>query len=199
MDVRNERRLTPRGRQTRQRIVSAAAELMHRNGVAGTTLDDVKAAAGASSSQLYHYFDDKDSLLQAVIAHQTDAMIGMQTKVDFTTQAGRRTWRNNLVDSVNAQQCRGGCPLGSLSYEIGKNDDAALDAVAHSFRRWRQLIESDLRTMQETGRLSYDLSPEALASALLSAVQGGLLLSHVERTTQPLADALDAILTLIAQ
>src|SRR5208282_2449480 len=52
-------KLTIKGRQTRQRIVAAAAELMFEGGVAGTTMEDVRAAAGVSSSQIYHYFADK--------------------------------------------------------------------------------------------------------------------------------------------
>ena len=35
--------LTIKGRQTRQRIVAAAAELMFEGGVAGTTMEDVRA------------------------------------------------------------------------------------------------------------------------------------------------------------
>ena len=49
-------RLTPKGERTRARIVEEAAVLIHERGVAGTTLDDVKAAAEVSGSQLYHYF-----------------------------------------------------------------------------------------------------------------------------------------------
>ena len=45
------RPLTRRGRETRQRIV-AAAELMFENGVAETTLEDIRAAAGVSASGL---------------------------------------------------------------------------------------------------------------------------------------------------
>src|ERR1019366_4994 len=41
---------------TRQRIVAAAADLMFERGVAGTTVEDVRAAARVSSSQVYHYF-----------------------------------------------------------------------------------------------------------------------------------------------
>ncbi len=52
-------RLTPKGERTRARIVEEAAVLIHERGVAGTTLDDVKAAAEVSGSQLYHYFPDK--------------------------------------------------------------------------------------------------------------------------------------------
>ena len=65
------RRLTARGALTRDRIVRAAAELMHANGVAGTTMDQVVEASGTSKSQLYHYFDDKDALVTAVIKMQT--------------------------------------------------------------------------------------------------------------------------------
>jgi Bacterial regulatory proteins, tetR family len=56
------RRLTPNGLQTRQRIVDAAANLIFEQGVAHTTIEDVRAAADVSSSQLYHYFDDKPAL-----------------------------------------------------------------------------------------------------------------------------------------
>ncbi|HEY2690667.1 MAG TPA: TetR family transcriptional regulator, partial [Streptosporangiaceae bacterium] len=45
-----ERRLTRRGRETRERIVAAAAELIFERGVAETTLEDIRAAAGVSGS-----------------------------------------------------------------------------------------------------------------------------------------------------
>ena len=71
-----QRRLTPKGRATRDRIVSAAAELMHEHGVAGTSLGDVQKAAGVGASQVYHYFEDKQSLIRAVIAHNAEAVLG---------------------------------------------------------------------------------------------------------------------------
>ncbi|MBS1890316.1 MAG: helix-turn-helix transcriptional regulator, partial [Actinobacteria bacterium] len=66
-------RLTKKGAETRGRIVTAAAELIFERGVAGTGMEDIKEAAGVSSSQLYHYFADKPALVHAVIAHQSDA------------------------------------------------------------------------------------------------------------------------------
>ena len=73
-----ERRLTRRGRETRERIVAAAAELIFERGVAETTLEDIRAAAGVSGSQVYHYFEDKQALVRAVIDHQTDAVLDTQ-------------------------------------------------------------------------------------------------------------------------
>jgi len=79
--VRRPAKLTPRGRVTRQRIVAAAAELMFKDGVAGTTLDDVKDAAGVSSSQIYHYFADKDDLLLQALAASHRRISGRFSRV----------------------------------------------------------------------------------------------------------------------
>jgi AcrR family transcriptional regulator len=55
-----ESRLTSKGRAMRDRIVQSAAELIYEAGARETTLDQVRSAVGASKSQLYHYFADKD-------------------------------------------------------------------------------------------------------------------------------------------
>ncbi len=71
-------RLTAKGARTRARIVEEAAALIHERGVAGTTLEDVKVAAEVSGSQMYHYFPDKNDLVQAVIDYQADTIVSHQ-------------------------------------------------------------------------------------------------------------------------
>jgi len=73
--------LTAKGERVRARIVEAAATLIHERGVVATTLDDVKAAAGVSGSQLYHFFPDKSELLHAVIGYQADTIVNAQRQV----------------------------------------------------------------------------------------------------------------------
>src|ERR1700743_3971741 len=94
------RPLTRRGRETRGRIVAAAAELMFENGVAETTLEDIRSAAGVSGSQVYHYFEDKQALVRAVIDHQTDVVLaGQGDHLDhLDTIDGLRAWRDFLVE-----------------------------------------------------------------------------------------------------
>ena len=60
--------LTDRGRRSRERIVDAASEVVAERGAGGASLDQILEAAGASKSQLYHYFADKGELVRAVIA-----------------------------------------------------------------------------------------------------------------------------------
>ncbi|HEY3718261.1 MAG TPA: TetR/AcrR family transcriptional regulator [Jatrophihabitantaceae bacterium] len=191
------RKLTSKGEQTRQRIVAAAAELMYENGLTEATLDDVRAAAGVSGSQIYHYFADKQALLLAVIEYQTAAVLQIQQphlgRLDSI--AGLRRWRNAVVEYQRRLQCRGGCPIGSLGSEVAENNPEARLAVASGFQRWESAIRDGLRAMHARGEL--DADPDQLALALLAALQGGLLLTQIQRTTKPLKAALDTMLTHI--
>jgi TetR/AcrR family transcriptional repressor of nem operon len=194
-----ERRLTRRGRETRERIVSAAAALMFEHGVAETTLEDIRAAAGVSGSQVYHYFADKQALVRAVIDYQTDAVLDSQADhLDaLDTVSGLRAWRDFIVDHQRQLQCRGGCPIGALAAEVAETDSAARMAAAGGLRRWEERIRDGLRNMQTHGPLSPGIDADDLALALLAALQGGLLLTQIQRDTKPLEVALDAMLDRI--
>ena len=193
-----EARLTVKGRQTRQRIVAAAAELMSEGGVAGTTMEDVRAAAGVSSSQVYHYFTDKEALVRAVIEYQNETIVGGQEPMlaRLDTLAGLRAWRDFLVAHQQELNCRGGCPIGSLGSELAESDPRARAAVATGFGRWEAGIRGGYQAMHDRGELAGD--PGQLATATLAALQGGLLLTQIRRSTEPLEAALDTVLAHVA-
>ena len=75
--------LTNKGQKTRDQIVLSAAELIYAKGTNNTSIDDVKSGAKVSSSQLYHYFDNKHDLVRAVIAYQTENMLANKTLADL--------------------------------------------------------------------------------------------------------------------
>jgi len=192
-------RLTSKGAQTRQRIVAAAADLILRQGVAATTLDDVRAEAGVSSSQIYHYFDNKESLVRAVVDYRTQTVVGeihepMLAAIEGID--GLRAWRDKIVSIQRDVGCRGGCPLGSLGSELAELDHVARHDVAVGYSRWETAIRSCLQRMHDRGQLVPAADPDQLATAMLAALQGGLLLAQVERNVRPLAAALDVMISL---
>jgi TetR/AcrR family transcriptional repressor of nem operon len=192
--------LTPKGRATRERIVAAASAEIFERGVARTSLDEVKAAAGVSSSQLYHYFADKHALVLAVIEHQTEAIIAAQQPLlgNLDSLPALRAWRDLIVGIQNGLACRGGCPIGSIGSELAETDPEARTFVAAGLNRWQGAIEQGLRTMRDRGELRAEADPEELSLALFAALQGGFLLTQVERDTRPLEVALDVMLDHIA-
>jgi AcrR family transcriptional regulator len=195
-----EPRLTPKGRATRQRIVAAAAGLMYERGVAGTSTEEVQAAAGVSASQLYHYFADKRSLVRAVIARLTEAVLDSQqphlSRLD--SLEALRAWRDALVDLQRERGCMGGCPIGSLATELSDLDETARTDLRAGFARWEEAIREGLHAMHDRGELRRGADPDRLALATLAALQGGLLLTQLRRDTAPLEAALDAMIDRIA-
>jgi TetR/AcrR family transcriptional regulator, transcriptional repressor for nem operon len=191
-------RLTRKGQATRARIVDAAAQLMYERGVTEATLEDVRAAAGVSGSQIYHYFADKQALLLAVIERQTEAVLELQAPLfdRLDSIEGLRAWRDALVEYQRRMQCRGGCPIGSIGSEVAESNPEARLAVASGFLRWEGAIRQGLAAMHARGELDGD--PDDLALAVLAALQGGLILTQIQREVRPLAVALDAALDHVA-
>ena len=189
-------RLTPKGERTRARIVEEAAVLIHERGVTGTTLDDVKAAAEVSGSQLYHYFPDKNDLVQAVIDYQADATVSNQRHADLGSAEGVQAWRDMVITAAERVQAKGGCPLGSLGGQLAESDPEARSLIAAGFERWTTEISQGLRSLQASGQLPPGLDPDDLAVTLLATLQGGLLLAQVQRSTRPFETAVDTLLAL---
>lgn len=194
--ARIPRHATLRGEATRARIVRAAAELVAARGVASTTLDDVMEASRTSKSQIYHYFADKDALMCAVVKAQSDRVLGFQASClsSVDSLGGLRQWRNQVVKISRTTRGLGGCPIGSLASALADRSEEARRLLVKSFERWESHVAMSLKKMQDRGVLSPNVHPDDLATAVVSALQGGLLLAQTTRSTRPLELALDMAL-----
>ena len=188
-------RLTPKGARTRTRIVEEAAALIHERGVAGTTLEDVKVAAEVSGSQMYHYFPDKNELLQAVIDYQADTIVNMHRQA-LASANGVEAWRNMVITAARQTQAKGGCPLGSLGGQLAESDPEARALIATGFEQWAAALSEGLRSLHAEGKLPSDIDPDDLATTLLATLEGGTLLAQVQRSTRPFETAVDTLLAL---
>ena len=181
---------TAKGRATRERIVAAAAQLIHGHGVAETSVDEVIERAGASKSQLYHYFDDRGALLRAVVEHNADGILGDLPPLDGWKAI--RAWFDSLVALQLERRACGGCPIGSLVGQLAESDEQARRQLGTSLELWRMHLRDGLRSMQRSGKLDPRADPGELATATLAAIQGGLLLTQARRDPDQLAVTLDA-------
>lgn len=191
-DLRDEQRLTPKGRATRERIVKAAAELILIEGLSVLNLDSVRKAASVSGSQLAHYFADKQALIRAVIARQ------IQVVLDFHRQPklhglGSFDDFERWID-LNMRYLRrigySGTPTyHALAGQLAKSDDATRETLAAGYWQWVELLEQAIRRMKDRGVLVADADPRQLALVIVSAHQGGGTMTFTYRQEWPHADA----------
>jgi TetR/AcrR family transcriptional regulator, transcriptional repressor for nem operon len=184
---------TEQGRATQRRILAAAAALIGERGVAGTSLDDIRAATGSSKSQLYHYFGDKRGLVEAVIDHQSSVVVGTQVEALGAVQDWRdlECWADGMVALVEQRGSRGGCPIGTLAAALADTDERFRVALSAAFGSWREAIGGALVRLRDNGLLAADADLEVLITMMLAAIQGGLLLAKTSRDSSQLRTTLD--------
>src|ERR1700761_5270404 len=138
-DVRDEQRLTAKGRATRDRIVQAAAQLIVTEGLSMFNMENVRQAASVSGSQLGHYFADKSALIRAVIRrqlgvvldfHRQPALRGLGSFDDF------ERWIELNVRYLRRIGYLGTPTYHSLTAQLAKSDDATREALAAGYREW---------------------------------------------------------------
>lgn len=187
-------KLTPKGSQTKQRIIEAATRLVGVRGAARTSLDDVREEAGVSSSQIYHYFSDKQSLMLAVIDRQHREAPGDPGSMlgSFDSVASVRAWAEVLIDQQR-QSGYHGCPIATLGSDPSTADPRVRMRIAASLRRFQEHMRAGYHSMQTDGEITAAADPNALASMTLTSVIGGLVLTQLNRDITPLRDAFAAL------
>ena len=78
----------------RERLVTGAREVIHRQGVERTTIADIAQAAGVPVGNVYYYFKTKDEIVHAAIAGHAHDVRTMLDSLERhrTPRTGSRRW-----------------------------------------------------------------------------------------------------------
>src|ERR1700722_14066928 len=173
----------------RAELVRAAKQLLHEHGFQRTTLADVAGVARVPLGNVYYYFRTKEALAEAVIASHEGAL-----RERFASWVAKhRDPRLRLrclvrapLDSADSV-IQFGCPHGSLCQELEKlGPDAPLaKAAARLLTVYIEWAEEQIRELGNGRRES-----RALATDLVAAVQGTMLIAHAMRSHELLAQQL---------
>jgi AcrR family transcriptional regulator len=94
-----------RGKATRERLIEAGREQFGARGYDGASLDAILAAAGVKRGALYHHFESKQELFDAVldreiaqIAARIAKAAGAATDPVESLRIGCRTWLRMALD-----------------------------------------------------------------------------------------------------
>jgi TetR/AcrR family transcriptional repressor of nem operon len=188
-------RFTRKGQATRARIIDAAARLMFQRGVANTSIEDVRNTAGVGGSQISHYFRDKRDLIREVIGVRRNDVVAFHTQprlAALDSIDALQAWADACVDDIDTVYRLGGCVYGSLAGELIEADDDVREDLARGYDQWLGLFQTGLTAMRQRGELRPEADPRHLATSLVTAHQGGAMLTHAIGDPQPLRVAVTA-------
>ncbi|MFG2993246.1 TetR/AcrR family transcriptional regulator [Streptomyces sp. NPDC048257] len=160
----------------RERLAAAAAQVLHAQGIAQTTLADIAEAAEVPVGNVYYYFKTKDQLVEAAIDAHGRTLAGLITALDElpTPEDRLKALLNGWVDQREVT-ARYGCPTGTLASELDKRADGLDRSIAAVMRVLLDWAEAQFRQM---GRAD---DARELAVALIAAYQGISLLTNTFR------------------
>jgi TetR/AcrR family transcriptional repressor of nem operon len=134
-----------------------------------------------------------------VVRHTEITVAGQEPLLcDIQSLDDLRVWAALVTDIFRSFDCRGGCPIGSLGSEVAEYDELARQAISASLGRWQTALCDGLTKLTQAGALASTADPEALAVLLIVALQGGLLLGKIHRSSRPLEVALRTAIDHVA-
>ena len=168
----------------RERLVAAATQLLHQQGIERTTLADIASAADVPVGNVYYYFKTKDDVVAAVIEAHAQQIKTTLALID----AHHRSPKSRLkafVREFTAQSemvAQYGCPLGGLCSELGKRVKQSSFTEAELMRLPIAWAEQQFRSLGR--RDAHDLALD-----LLAAYEGSALLANTLRDPDVLSRA----------
>ncbi|HEX4393754.1 MAG TPA: TetR/AcrR family transcriptional regulator [Mycobacterium sp.] len=191
-ELQDERRLTAKGRATRDRILQVAAELILREGLSTLNMDALRKAASVSGSQLAHYFADKQALIRAVVVRQIHVVLDFhrQPKLgELNTFDDFERWIDLNMRYLRRIGYSGTPTYHALAGQLGKSDSATRETLASGYWQWIELLEQVIQQMKDRGVVAAGADPRCLALVIVSAHQGGATLAFTYQADWPHADA----------
>ncbi|MGW4638419.1 TetR/AcrR family transcriptional regulator [Sphaerisporangium sp. NPDC004334] len=165
----------------RERLATAAARVLHEQGVEKTTLADIARAADVPVGNVYYYFKTKDQLVEAAIDAHGQNLRTIIAALDTlpTPQDRLKALVGGWIDQRELA-ARYGCPTGTLAAELDKREDGLDRQIA---KIMQVLLDWAEQQFQAMGR------PDSreLAVALIAAYQGISLLTNTFRDPQLMA------------
>jgi TetR/AcrR family transcriptional repressor of uid operon len=158
--------------EKRQHILEAAQGCFQRDGFRGASIGDICAAARMSPGHLYHYFDSKEAIIEAIFESRLEREAAIVGELTQTPNADLVTaicgWLERRVKDVRAH----GSSLGlEIRAESARNPTIAKIA-SRADRGTRELLSGLIREGQERGQVDPGLDADGVAAVVHSIIFG---------------------------
>jgi TetR/AcrR family transcriptional repressor of lmrAB and yxaGH operons len=187
-----------KGAETSRRLVASMLELIQVHGYSGTGLATVGQHAGAPRGSLYFHFPEgKEALGEQAVDLATgrfrDLLAGAVEESGSSGAVVRRVV-DALAGMLEESDFRLGCPVSVVTLEMGAQSERLRAACAGAFESWIALFAECL-----VARGHPVSSARAVATVVVSTIEGAVVVSRAQRSVEPLRCAAEVLAGLLDQ
>ena len=176
-----------KGERTRQEIIRKAEPIFNQKGYQGAALSDLMEATGLEKGGIYRHFDSKQQLAAEAFDYAWNLALntrfeGTETisnTVDRLKQVVRNFWeqRFGLVP--------GGCPLLNTAIDSDDGNPQLREKARRALSAWLDRLRSIVEEGRRRGEIRSDIDSGELATLIIGALEGSLMVSRLQRKDDP--------------
>lgn len=167
-DDASRRPPTPKGRDTRERLLAAATSLFAEHGYSGVRITDITKAADLSPGAFYRYFKDRREIMLVLLRQLTDEAFDFVRVPWDDADPMDSVLRSTQLYFKYYESHR--APFGVLA-ELGQTDPEVKELWASSRRAFYARISHALRRGMEADRLRLDVDVDVAAELMGSMTE----------------------------
>lgn len=170
---------------TRDKILHAAFQEMHKHGYQGMRVDQVLKNTGFKKGALYHHFASKQMLAYAVLEEL------IQKRIEDIWIAPLKNCTNPLeciehlvfgLDTVWSDKFfYQGCPLNNLAQEMSPIDEGFRERIETFFQYWQDTLSSRLKNGQQQQLVANEINTDDCALFIIASIEGTLSMTKNHR------------------
>jgi AcrR family transcriptional regulator len=175
-----------KGAETKVRIIRAAADLFHKQGVRATSPDQIIDVTGTGKGQFYHYFKNKEGLVHEVLQRHLDDIRNGTAPLNYVVESWQdlEKWFRAQIELQRRFKMTRGCPFGTIGNEITDSDELVRQDLSLIFEVIRNKIASFFIKEKAKGRLVEEANEASMADFCIAVIQGVMLMGRVRRDSQ---------------
>lgn len=185
----------------KERLLRQGMKLFYTQGFHGTTVDAILASAGVPKGSFYHHFGSKDVFGQAVLDRymqfQMDLFAKWAAKKNVSTSAKLVGYFREISQIFVKSGYQRACLVGKFSTEVAAGSEVFRGQLDAQMQRWKSGIVELLAAGQAAGDVRQDRTAEDLADAVLSLIQGSLVIALSTRDKHTLTTVATTIKSVV--
>jgi TetR/AcrR family transcriptional regulator, transcriptional repressor for nem operon len=150
--------------QARDKLIEAGGRHAKAHGFASSGMADLAGAAGVTTGSLYKHFNGKSDFFVAMIAAEIERTADLYAGIDPADAAKVAKSLAGYLSMNHVQHPEAGCPLPSLTAEIGRADDD----VKAAFEQGVRTIHTNVKALTGDADAAWTLIAQNVGAVMLA-------------------------------